>query len=267
MNHQNHKIVYLHAQQNTAVFLQPKEKQHQYWCMLSGNRLDGDCELLIYNCYQRTAELFTLCFSPEGQTVLQYFQEEEVWLWKQSRTVRTISYHQAMTLLGDAARRLYHEQGAQNVWSAEHTSIHIQRIWQNTYYNSAQSSLSWLLTEKECVPFIKQYFRALNNKDAVLLYDMMAEHKKAGLVRELYAYNWSHELEELQIKDWIVIHSEKLPAEEAWVYYVTICGEYPHGAVLSVDICFQLVAENECIRLQDAHILEASHIASCCMEI
>lgn len=267
MDHQNHKIIYFNAQRNDGALLQSGEKQHQYQCMLSGNRLDGQCELLIYNCYQRTAELFALCFSPEGQTVLQYFQEEEVLLWKHSRAVRHISYHQAMTLLGDAVRRLYREQGAQNAWNAAHTSVHIQHIWQHAYYNSAQSSLDWLLTERDYIPFIKQYFRAVNNKDAVLLYDMMAENKRRGIVRELYAYSWSHELEELQIRDWGVIHSEKLPDAEIWAYYVTICGEYPHGESLSVDICFHLVMENGYVRLQEFHVLEASHITSCCREL
>lgn len=264
MDQQNHKIIYFNAHRNNEAPLQIDEKQHQYQCMLSGDRLDGYCELLIYNCYQRTAELFTLCFSPGKQTTLQYFQEEEVVLWKQSRAVCHISYHQAMTLLGDAVRRVYQEQGAKNVWSAAHASIHIQRIWQNAYYNSVQSSLAWLLKERDYTSFIKQYFHAVNNKDAVLLYDMMAENKRKAIGRELYAYNWSHELEELRINDCIVLHSEKLATTETWAYYVTICGEYPSGELLLVDICLYLVLENGSVRLQEEHVLEANHTTTCC---
>ena len=269
MNHQNHKIINFNAYQSNVVLWQvtPKQNQHQYQCLLSGDRLQGDCELLLYNVYQRTAELYCLHFSGECEIVLQYFQEEEVLLWKQYRTVERISYHQAMTLLGDAVRRMYQEQNGMNQWNASHTSIHVQRTWMSEYYNNENSSLGWLLDEREYIPFINQYFCAVNNKDAVLLYDMMTSTRKKAMPRELYAFNWNHVLEEVDIIDFAVIDGRCLPDESAWRYYLTICGERPDGTVLLVDICLHLAMENGYVRLQDEYVLDASHIVSCCREI
>lgn len=264
MEQQKQQIIYLNAHRTENAENQLDNSQNQYRCAMSGNRLDGQCELLIYNCYQRTAELFSLYFSSEGQITYQYFQAEEVIRWKQSRKIVLISYRQAMTLLGDAVRRNYREQ---NPWNMEHTSIHIQRVWQNEYYNSTHNNLSWLLKERDYIPFIRQYFRAVNNKDAVLLYDMLIESKRNGISRDLYAYNWNHILEEVKIIDYAVINSKKSFDGENRAYFLATCCEDENGEYLSVDICLHLTRENGYIRLREEHILEANHITSCCMEI
>lgn len=254
---------YLHGLENGQM----RREHDRYPCKLSGNRLEGNCELLIYNPYQRTAELFFLWFSPNGATTVQYLQEEEVMLWFVRHTACEISYAQAMLLLGDAVRRLYRERGAGNPLCETHDSIHVQRAWQGAYDSAEERSLAWLLCEESFVSFIKCYFQAINNKDAVLLYDMMAEAARPLQTRELYAYNWNHVLEEVTIVDFAVAERKKIPGEQRWEYYLILCGQTAEGTLLSVDVCLHLVRENGYVRLWEEQVLEASHIAKCCYDM
>ena len=267
MKDSKNKVIYLHACQQEVTQQKQAGEDGQYQCLLSGQRLDGYCELLIYNRYQKNGELFFLSFCEEKQTTLHYLQEEEILLWKHRHTFTGILYNQAMTLLGDAVRRVYKEQGPQNPWNESHHSVHVQHTWQNEYYNSIQSNLDWLLQEREFVPFIKLYFSAINHNDAVLLYDMLTEDAKHNTVRELYAYNWNHVLEDVNIIDFAVIDGHPVPESVLWMYYLTICGEYPNGEILSVDVCLHLTREHGYVRLQEEQVLEASHISSCCREL
>jgi hypothetical protein len=167
---------------------------------MSGNRLAGFCEILIYDNMHNTAEVFQLYFSTKGLTEHRYLDAEEVQLWDKNKndTVH-ITYRQALILLGDAVRQSYKYQRRVK-WLQIYDSIHVQRVWQKEYYDYNSCSLDWLLDLQDTVQFITIYLAAIANKDAVLLYDLTASTMKQNISREVYAYSWNHVLEDFRYR-------------------------------------------------------------------
>lgn len=258
MRKDEHKTIYL----NEYIKLhrvQPKYKQEgRYRCLMSGDRLEGFCDVLIYDFVQNRAELFCMRFSKTGVTEYYCLDEKEVAIWKSRNIIRRITYLQAMTLLGDAVRRNYKYQpqlAGQN-WSE---SVHVKRSWQNDYdYN--RCSLLWLLQGLELTAFVSVYLNAICNKDAVLLYDMTAESQKHKTSRELYAYSWNHALEDVRIFSFDIDYIEQCPGEEACNLYITVYGSSQDNELLSIDLCLKLASEGQMLHLLHEQVLEANHI-------
>lgn len=267
MQKQENKTIYLNEYVGERKPRKRVKQDQRYQCVMADDRLTGHCEILIYDYYQRSAELFSLYFLPGEQTGYQYFREEEALLWLQSNTVQHISYRQAILLLGDAARRMYKQQITECQWPELYDSIHVQRTWMREYYNAESNGLEWLLKEIDAMQFIQTYLTAINNKDAVLLYDMMAESRQKITTRELYAYNWNHALEEITLLDFAVMDVKRLPVQHRWIFYLLVCGESSDQGTLSIDLCLHLTYENGCMKLQEEQVLEASAVSSCCTEM
>ena len=111
-----------------------------------------------------------------------------------------ITYRQALGMLGDAVRQNYKYQEKNN-WLTRNPSLHLQRVWGNDFYNHASNNLVWMITGQDIKNILQIYLQAIQNKDAVLLYDLLAQQAKPQESRELYAMQWNHVLEELSIFD------------------------------------------------------------------
>ena len=190
-----------------------------------------------------------------------YLDYEEVTMWRQHKKDKQyITYSQALILLGDAVRQNYKYQ-TNAEWSYNHDSLHIQRVWKKEYYDYINSSVGWLIKILDPIEFISIYFKAIHNKDAVLLYDMTAVTKKQNISREVYAYSWNHVLEELDISEYKIVYMEQRANEKIFDVYITIYGGYGEVGVLSVDVCLKLILENERLQLLHESVLDANHVA------
>ena len=160
-----------------------------------------------------------------------------------------------MILLGDQERI---HQGNQFIPAQE--SIHIQRIWDGRYYDARRSSLHWLLPKLDADGMVQLYLRALNNNDALLLYDIIADEEKKRMPRDLYIYNWHHILEQVTVFDYELVWKEWQERQKQWNCFLTVYGETEEYRILSVDIQLQLMQEKDCLRIRSEQILEARKI-------
>ncbi|MBQ2021568.1 MAG: hypothetical protein II211_04005 [Peptococcaceae bacterium] len=258
--HEN-KIVDLKACIKQRTVKQQRKQNGQYRCTMSGNRLAGFCEILIYDNIHNTAEVFQLYFSTKGLTEHRYLDAEEVQLWDKNKndTVH-ITYRQALILLGDAVRQSYKYQRRVK-WLQIYDSIHVQRVWQKEYYDYNSCSLDWLLDLQDIVQFITIYLAAIANKDAVLLYDLTASTMKQNISREVYAYSWNHVLEDFNIFNYEIVHVEHDLEENCWNLYVVLCGKYGERNLLSVDVCVKLIVENGRLYLLNEMVMDANHVS------
>lgn len=233
----------------------------KYECFITLERLYGYCNLLIYERERNYADWFFLKFSPEGlsrHTTIRTKHKIESWL--QERTTRKITYLQAIRLLGDAVRQRY-KYHKETDWIHEEQCIHLQRIWQEQFYSDAVDGLEWLLPKQECAAMLKTYFRALNNKDAVLLYDLSANQIKAAERRSMYAYSWNHVLEDMHIFDFQVDRqSISHNGNGEYALYITAYGEYIGKRMLEVDLCLRVIQEQGTFRIVQDQILESRSI-------
>ena len=254
---QKNKVIDLNMCIKTKNMQQSQKLDGRYQCIVSGNRLAGFCEVLIYDRIQNNAELFQLQFSSNRMTECWCFDKEEVLLWRYHRTdTQSLIYHQALILVGDAIRQNYKYQQQEDC-SQLYASLHVQRIWEKGYYDYVNYRVDWLLKLGNPEQFVTAYLKAICNKDAVLLYDMTASTKKYNISREVYAYHWNHVLEEIKMGSYTLTDSKQLTNDEEKMCYLTICGEYANGKQLLIDVCLHLVYENGSMRLQEEHILEA----------
>ena len=229
---------------------------------MSGNRLAGFCEILIYDNIHNAAEVFQLYFSAKGLTEHCYLDMAEVQLWcKNKNDIVHVTYRQALLLLGDAVRQSYKYQ-KQMKWLQNYESIHIQRIWEKEYYDYTSCSLDWLLNLQDPVQFINIYLDAIANKDAVLLYDLTVSTIKQNISREVYAYSWNHVLEDFDIFNHEIAHVERGLEENGWNLYVVLYGRYGEQDLLSVDLCVKLIFENGSLYLLNEMVMDANHVAS-----
>ncbi len=261
MQKQKNNIVSLNTCIKERERKQARKMDGRYQCAMSGNRLEGPCEVLIYDSVGNNAELFRLYFSPKGMTEHQNLDQEEVMVWQHHKNdAARITYRQALILLGDAVRQNYKYQ-TKAEWSQNHDSLHIQRIWQKEYYDYNNCSVDWLLDLQEPAQFVAVYLDAIGNKDAVLLYDIMADVMKQRISREVYAYSWNHVLEELHISDYEIIYIEQIADKKSWDLHITIYGGYEVSDLLSIDLCLRLILENGGLRLLQEQVLDAAHVS------
>lgn len=234
-----------------------KKQKNQYQCMMAGDRLQGQCDVLIYDRYQRIAEIFYLQFCMEGVTQYQHFDEMEKALWVKKTDAVEITYEQAMLLLGDAVRLNYKHQ-EKTEWIELHSSLHIQRIWQKEYYDAIRCDLSWLLDIRDPIEFVEIYLKAISNKDAVLLYDLTAESAKQYDSRDVYVYSWNHILEEFEDIFVLEMRTNFVERREQTYLnvYVVLSGRQLGMEIVGVDMCLQLIEENGWLRLFLDEVLE-----------
>lgn len=261
MSNQKSKTIYLNAYRKDAVLWQRDEKENRYRCAMAGNRLDGVCEVLIYDRYQNCAELFLLYFSPDGLKAHRYLEREEADLWLMRREKQIIPYPCALRLLKDAVRQNYKYQ-TPAAWLQNYESLHARQIWQKQLEDETRN-LDLFLQQLNPEQFIEVYLNAIGNKDAVLLYDMQAAVKKHHVSRELYAHSWNHVLEELTITDFSMTCVAQNLDGKSWDIYLTVYGGYQDAEPLSVDLCLKLIRENGYMRLLYEHVLDACHISGC----
>lgn len=232
-----------------------------YECYITLERLRGYCDLLICEQNHHFADWFFLRFSPEGlirHTPLRTNRGVENWL--HNRESRKITYLQAIRLLGDAVRQRYKYQ-KETDWIYEEQCIHLQRIWQEQFYSDSVTGLDWMIPKQECAAMLKTYFRALKNKDAVLLYDLSAEQVKAEERRSMYAYKWNHVLEDMYIFDFEVDRQSVSPnGENDYTLYITAYGEYQGKQMMEVDMWLRIVLEQGYYRILQEQILESRSI-------
>ena len=235
---------------------QKKRKQVGYECFVTTERLKGHCDLLIYETGHRTAEYFCLRFSPEG--LVRYERLHDRMQIKQrfdTRDCRQISYLQAIRLLGDAVRQSY-KYATNTQWIDDIQSVHLHRIWDETYYNDKED-MDWLLPNQDCADMLQTYFCALGNKDAALLYDMSAATVQAEERRSMYAYNWSHVLEDMHIYDFSVDQlSVNQNGEEDYTLFVTVYGDYAGRQMMEVDLRLRIIRERGDFRILQEQVLE-----------
>ena len=123
------------------------------------------------------------------------------------------------------------------------------------------SSVQPPLDLQEPAQFVAVYLDAIGNKDAVLLYDIMADVMKQRISREVYAYSWNHVLEELHISDYEIIYIEQIADKKSWDLHITIYGGYEVSDLLSIDLCLRLILENGGLRLLQEQVLDAAHVS------
>lgn len=82
---QKNKVIDLNMCIKTKNMQQSQKLDGRYQCIVSGNRLEGFCEVLIYDRIQNNAELFQLQFSSNRMTECWCFDKEEVLLWRYHR--------------------------------------------------------------------------------------------------------------------------------------------------------------------------------------
>lgn len=235
------------------------KKQVEYECFVTTERLKGYCDLLIYENRQKIAESFSLRFSPEGlvryEKLDTYRQIKE---WFDERDYRDISYLQAIRLLGDAVRQSY-KYTQKTEWIEDISSVHLDRIWDAFYYKDEMENMNWLLPKQECVAMLQTYFCALGNKDATLLYDMSAESVQNTERRSMYAYNWNHVLEDMQIYDFCIDRLGVNQNGEAddYTLFVTVYGDYAKRQMIEVDLRLRIIQEQGDYRILQEQVLES----------
>ncbi len=241
----------------------------RYHCAMAKDRVAGYCEVLIHDSYQKKVELFCLDFSSDGLVSHQYVRAEEALRWKQCNRARDITYNQAMTLLSDAVQRSYkntvYQMCCVGAWERTNrwercASPHIQWILQEGG-NVYEDDLDWMLQSLNPVQFIAVYLNAVNNRDAVLLYDMWVSSKRAQLNRAMYAYTWNHALEELQLSCYKVLYSKMIYKEQTWQFHLCISGERWDKCVLEAEMCIQLIREHGCLKVQEERVLDVVYAA------
>lgn len=260
MREQENKTVDLNRYIRMHHLKRKRQQEGRYQCILAGNRLEGACDVVIYDYVQNYAELFCMHFSEDGVIGHHYLGEEELAAWKYNHEVVGISYLQAITLLGDAVRQNY-KYRTQDVWPVIYDSLHIQRTWQKEYYDCESCSLHWLLQGMDLISFVEVYLKAIGNKDAVLLYDMLAEEKRYGISRELYAYSWNHVLEEVQILNFEIVYIEPCTGQNGCNLYLTLCGVHEENGLMSIDMCVKIIFEDQRYHLFHEQVIEANHIS------
>lgn len=247
-----------------------KEKKNdgdEYLCYVTPNRLNGFCELLICEKNLRYADWFFLSFSPNGP--MQYFslaQKRDIQTWLADVTCSQIEYSQALILLRDAVQQRY-KYHQEEKWIQKEKSIHLQRIWQEEYYNDQSCKLDCFLSEQDCSVMLQTYFQALKRKDAALIYDLHAESIKDEVPRSLYAHHWSHALEDLKIIDGEV-HKQSVSCngENDYTILLTVYGSYPGGRMIAVDLRLRIVEEYGQFRILQEQVLESRdwYTRDCC---
>lgn len=237
-----------------------KEKNMGYQCFATEDRLAGYCDLLICDAGMCTAESFSLKFTPEGLTQHGYLHsEEEINSWLHDRSYTKITYLQSLGLLGDAVRQNYKYKIQQPI-PQEH-SIHLQRIWDEDYYNG-RSNLLWVLSCQDEMTILQTYLCALGNKDAALIYDMTVDRAKENERRDVYAYNWNHVLENFKIFDFEIMERIANFDKEERIIYLTVYGEQEKYKVLSIDLSLHIIREQGYLRILQDDVLEARRIYS-----
>ena len=234
------------------------EYDRQYLCMMTEGRLQGQCQVLVYDRFQNSPELFILYFVSEGLKEHYYLTIDEMELWKQKHQIAQITYRQALTLLGDAMRYAY----KQKTYIEEPASLHIQRVWQNAYYDEVNNTLCWLLEDLSLQQFVTTYATAIGHKDAALIYDMLAVRAKESTSREIYVYSWNHVLEEVDSLEAEILDIEHNASENSWTVYLFL-KEVKRLHPVSVSACLQIVYENGGFRLLREAILEADAFCMC----
>lgn len=243
-----------------AEKLKQKEKNIGYQCFATEDRLAGFCELLICDAGMQSAESFSLKFNPEGLTRHRYLHsEQEANAWLQDKSCTEITYLQALGLLGDAVRQNYKYKDEYPLQQAH--SVHLQRIWDDNYYNG-QSNLYWMLSCQDEMTILQTYLCAVGNKDAALIYDMTVEQERENQSREVYAHQWSHVLENFEIFDFEIMGRITERGKEGRTFFLTVYGELDRYKVLSVDMCLHMVREQGYLRILGERILEARRIYS-----
>jgi hypothetical protein len=237
-----------------------KLNKNRYHCFVTSERLKGSCELLILDKGQYTAELFYLNFSTKGlQKQRCFYQRKDITEWMNSSDWQRITYPQALGLLGDAVRQNYKYQ-KQNEWIYQNPSVHLQRIWDDAFYNQQDASLAWMLKGQDVHGILQIYLRALRNQDAVLIYDMLAEQAKPKESRELYAMYWSHPLDAFSI-----FHIEVVDVQEqedgGYLFFLIAYSAYDAFRILSVDMRVALIYEKGMFCIQQELVLESRLLA------
>lgn len=240
------------------------QEKRQYQCFVTEGRLQGVCQLLICEWGQQRAELFHLNFSKNGVSKQSYFyRNSQIKEWLDKMQYQEIAYEQALGMLGDAVRKNYKYQEKNN-WLNRNPSLHLQRIWGNDFYNNGTNNLVWLLAGQNMMATLQIYLQALQNKDAVLLYDLLAEQAKPKESRDIYAMQWNHVLEELSIFDAdiveVVQHREILGN---YSLFTTLYGENEAGKILSVDLHLEMLEEQGAFYILKERILEPRIIYRC----
>lgn len=242
--------------------MEQKEKNIGYMCFATEERLAGYCDLLICDACMQSAEYFLLKFTQEGLTQHQYLHGfQEIQAWQQGKCYTQITYLQALGLLGDAVRQNYKYRSVRNI--TQENSVHLQRIWNDAYYNN-QSNLQWMLSCQDEMTILQTYLCAVSNKDAVLIYDMTSEEEQDVQGRDVFAYQWSHELEDFIVFDFKV--QERIVNRErgTHTFFLTMYGIFKKYKVLSVDVCLQMIREHGTLRVLQEDVLEARRIYSRC---
>ncbi len=255
------------TKQNVWTTLAEQETQTgRYGCYVTPERLDGYCDLLIRDMETGQADWFFLSFSPEGLIRYTLLEAAEVRQWMERRAHRSITYLQAIRLLGDAVRQRYKYQKSTD-WIPEMQSVHLQRIWQEEYYSDQAGELDWLLPKQECGAMLQTWFRALGNKDAVLLYDLSASQVQSQAQRSLFAHCWSHALEDFKILDYEVDRKSVLyNGRDDYTLFMTVYGNCCDRQMLAVDLRLRLVEETDGFRILQDQVLESRSIYQkpCC---
>lgn len=229
-----------------------------YRCFVTTERLKGVCTLLVCGRGRQTAELFYLDFRCKGLYKQDYFyREHQIQDWLRATDHLEITYQQALGVLGDAVRQNYKYQ-MELEWLKRNRSLHLQRIWNGEFYNSAANDLSWALVGRTAADVLDIYLEAVRNKDAVLLYDLFARSAKPREQRDVYALHWSHVLEGVSIFDVHVAEERELGGQPAGcTLFATLYGETEAGTVLSVDLHLELLAERGGFFISRERVLES----------
>ena len=72
---------------------------------------------------------------------------------------------------------------------------------------------------------------------------MTVEQEREEQNREVYAYQWSHVLEDFEIFDFEIMERVAERGKEDRTFFLTIYGELNRYKVLSVDMCLRMVRE------------------------
>jgi len=251
--------------QKCVAQLQSKTANRQdgaYDCFMSGDRLKGACELLICERGTQKAEQFCLSFTPEGLTQHRYLSSRnERQKWLEENSYCSVTYQQALTLLGDAVRQNYRYKKGLD-WINRDGSCHLQRIWMR---GSAQTQelLQRLLSQKTARAIVQLYLSALSHKDAALLYDLQAKQLRQMETRELYIFNWHHALEDLEMFDYELMDQVQY-GQESCGFFITVYGVLQHQKALSVDVSIRVGLEDGNLRIFRERVLEARCILGKC---
>ncbi len=233
---------------------------NEYCCYVSNERMQGHCELLICEKDETRAEDYILSFSEDGRNSYKVLDAGAIRGWLKRNEHRRITYLQAIRLLGDSVRQGYKYRKEIDPFS-EVESVHLQRIWQEQYYNDREDEMEWVLPHQTFGEMLWTYFRALSNKDATLLYDMSAEPVRNAVQRSMFAYHWNHALEDLWIMGYDVDpKSFCCNGENDYTLYVTVRGNYKVIQTMEADLRMRVVEEKNGFRVLQTQVLEAREI-------